>query len=467
MSRYTPVHALALCWVPALAVSSTASAGAISEQVFVAAETAVEALPEQDGDAWARTRHGLLLRASLGDAWSLYASGEIHPALASEHDFSLDEADLRRLGLRYHGELFSVSAGRFVHLGSAGLRRVDGLGFDLQGELPLGLSLWGGRVGHVEALDLPGSMGGGLEAHGQLGPVGLGAGYELLRDIEALEHRAHASSTWRSDQGASVFALVEGGLRSAPATTDEPAEDTDTDTDTDTELIEDEPLEEPGPDMGLRAELASAVPLGTRATLRAGARWYGLAPAVQPWSSTTVLESIRPTDYGVADLSLELRPQRELRLRVSGGPTFYQQYTGWVVEPEDLEIDETLEADSDMGLGGTGKLAAEWNGLGLYGTSTAVGGSWYAGGGAGLQRSLGPVDMRAEAGMFRFHSLDDSSAWVGEGRLQGDLLLPAQPGWGELRLALRAAAGSDRLLSPWYRAGVALQGRLGNAGGAL
>lgn len=458
---------LALCLVPALVFPPFARAGTTPEAfdvLRVEAVTAYEGLPEQDGSSWARSRHGLLLGAELGEHFSVLAAGELHPSLTGGEGLAADEADLQRLRLRFESATTAVDIGRFVHLGAAGLMRVDGVGVDLDPSGPLGVALWGGRFGHPEALVLPGLAGAGAELRLSPGSLHFTGGYDLLTDTVELEHRGRVTGGWRGGTGARAMALAELGYRSELASEDVDGDDS-ADSSAEPGETDDASAEDGAAgELGLHGELRGSLPLGTRAQLDLGARWYGLPPASVPWSSASVLESIRPADYGVADLAVRMRPSSELDLRVSGGPTLYQVATG-LSEVDITDLGAEPELETGVGFGATGKLAASYDGVGLYGSSTFVGSSWYAGGGAGVERAVGALDLGLEGGLFRFQGLDAAPAWVGEGRLQAEMRLPAQPGWGELRLALRAAAGADRLLVPWYRAGIALHGRLGTAGG--
>ncbi len=422
---------LGLALVPALLFSSFASAGTILDQGRVEASTSVEGLPDSSGDSWARIRHGLALRADLTSRISLIASGQLYYAASGAGTEPWDESTIQRLSFGFTGRALSVRVGRFVHVGSLGLTRVDGFQLDLHPDGPLGGHVWAGRVGHPEEISPGGDLGAGAQIRLVPGALGLAAGYDLRKTPVDLVHRVHVSSTLRA-RGASLFAVVELGL---------------------------------GPDIGLGANAHAAIPLGTRAQLRLGGRYYGLPPVSVPWSGQSVIEAIRPTDYGVGEVAIELRPRNQLRIRLEGGPTLGQKATGYEVVAEDSDTPPGVE--TELGVGATARASLDWRGLGLYGTGTAVGGAWYAGGGAGAHTDIGPLALRGEAGLFRFRGLDGVQATVGEARFQGGITLPSKPTWGEFGLVFRAAVGADRQLSPWWRAGVALQGRLGSARGAL
>ena len=443
-----------------------ANAGSPLDQGRVVVTTALEGLPDQTGDSWARMRHGLALQANLSSRISIIASGQLYYHLGAAGTDSWDESTIQRLSFQYTGRSLSVRAGRFVHVGTLGLTRVDGFKLDLHPEGKFGGHVWAGRVGHAEALSPGGDLGAGAEFRFVPGALGLAAGYNLRGTPVDLSHRIHINSTVRSKKGVSLLVVAELGFSTNDRTGDEadPAVD-----DEPTEGVDDEVLdpEEDSSDstLGLRASAQVALPLGTRAKLRIGGRYYGLPPISAPWSSYAIVETIRPTGYGVAEVAVDLRMRNEVWLRFEGGPTLGQKAVGYEVVT--VETDEPPAVETGVGIGATGKAAFAWKGLGLYGTGTFVGGAWYAGGGAGLRHDVGPLTLLGEAGLYRFQGLDGSGGTVGEARFQGGIALPVKPTWGELGLVVRTAVGTDRLLSPWWRAGVALQGRLGSARGAL
>lgn len=459
--------ALGLVLIPALAYTSLAIAGTVTNQIRAEASSSIEGLPQQDGESWARMRHGLFLRTDLTSRMVVVASGQLFFPIGGGDTDIWDEAVIQRLSFQYSGRVVSVRAGRFVHVGTLGLTRADGFKVDLHPDSPVGGHVWAGRIGHAESLSIGGDLGVGAQFRLTPGALGLAAGYDLRFTPVALAHRIHLSSTVRSKKGVSLFVAAELGFDSderADETPDAPVEsDTTDDGEAEAAAADEDVSPSGGP--GFRATARASFPLGTRASLRIGGRYYGLPPISAPWSSQSVVETIRPTDYGVAEVSVELRPRSELRVRIEGGPTFGQTAAGY--EDVVVDSDEPAGIETDLGLGATGKAAFDYKGLGLYGTGTFVSGAWYAGGGVGVRQHVGPVTLWGEAGLYRFQGLDGTEATVGEARFQGELALPSRPTWGEFGLVVRTAVGTDRMLSPWWRAGVAVQGRFGSARGAL
>ena len=459
--------ALGLALILLLAYTSLANAGTIENQVRAEASSSIEGLPEQVGDSWARMRHGLSLQAALSSRIAVVASAQVFYPIGGGGADIWDEAVIQRLSFQYSGPAVSIRAGRFVHVGTLGLTRVDGFKLDLHPDSPVGGHLWAGRIGHAESLTAGGDLGFGAQFRFTPGALGLAAGYDLRFTPVDLAHRIHISSTVRSKKGVSLFVAAELGFNTNDRTgdpTETPVEGVAADGDEEEAIDPEEEAESSG-GPGFRATASAAIPLGTRASLRVGGRYYGLPPISAPWSSHSVVETIRPTDYGVAEVSVELRPRSELRVRFEGGPTFGQRVAGY--EAVAVEGDEPTEVETELGLGAAGKAAFDYKGVGLYGTGTFVGGAWYAGGGAGVRQHVGPVTLWGEAGLYRFQGLDGTEATVGEARFQGEIALPLKPTWGEFGLVVRTAVGTDRMLSPWWRAGVAIQGRLGTARGAL
>lgn len=420
-----------------------ATAQAADAQVGVA----VEALPQSDGESWTRSRVPLRLGAELGDAWSLTAAGELRtPTLG------LEEAWLQRLSVHYEGDSLGLTAGRFLDLNPAGRTRVDGVALDLRTER-MGTRLYGGRIGHAEALDATGDLGAGALLWLAGGPMWGGLGYHFRADPEQLLHTVQATGSYSDGTGFRVQLLAEYGLF-----TDWPDPDA-----TDEETEESEESEGRSLGASTRGSVFLRAPMGTRAALGARVRWIGLPSITVPWAAAHVEQQLSPDGYGVAELSAELNPPGPFQVVVGGGPTLVTR----VAVIEEPEPDGPLTRTA-LGVGGTGRVVVGMHEQGsVFLGGTAVGGSWYAGGGLQLHRAVGPAELRGQAGLYRFQALDQHAAWVGEGRVQATVELPWHPAGADLDMGIRAAAGSDRLLSPWGRVGVAFNGHFGHGGVSL
>ena len=98
---------------------------------------------------------------------------------------------------------------------------------------------------------------------------------------------------------------------------------------------------------------------------------------------------------------------------------------------------------------------------GLAATGAMADPSWVWGGVADGRWLAGETaSLGLQGGWFRFLPLTGFATHVVEGRLDGTLPLLRGDG-GDLSLAGQVAAGSDRQLAPWVRAGVSLQGTWG------
>ncbi len=407
----------------------------IDDKVYVAVGAGFEQLPQTDGESWSRTRTVLVVQVDPRPGWGFYASGNLLVPLGGWG--GPEEAQLHRAMLTYRSDRLSLMAGRFVRISPRGLSRVDGATVDLVLGERLGGGVWAGRVGHPEGMDEAGDLGAGLEFWYQPGALAITGGYDFRRTPVDLHNRLHLTGAWRSMGGLSVHGIAEYGFDITPGAAEEEEE---------TAVVADEetPTGPPAFLSDLRVSLEARGTLGDHAW-RAGAHWLGLSPDRVPWSSYSVLESIAPHGYGVVDLGAEVHTGG-IVLFAKGGPTF------------------TPTTGLGLRVGAKAQVTATVKGVGLHLRGTAAGGSWYAGGGAQAARPFGPVDVLAEAGLYRFRGIDAQSSWVGEGRLQGLVALPLTPSRGKAHLAIRLAAGSDRLLAPWGRAGVAVTGTFGQAG---
>ena len=412
------VASLVLCW-PVSAYGG--------DEVQASLGVAVEGMPDVDGDSWGRARYSLMVHAPLPGNLTLDADGDLRQAaLDSSLALEFDEADLHRLLLTYRVGPVLLSAGRFTQLSSVGLVRVDGAAVEVEMGSALVWSLWGGRLGHVEPMDLPGDLGFGVEMRYRPRSVGVLSAYELRRSIMDLRHRFRLAGSLQTMGGISLLTMGELGISSL------------LDGGSDTENV------------GYRLEIATWIPATQFIRLNARVRWLGLTPSAAPWSSLSVVETLAPQDYGVSEVGVALRLGPAGTVLLSGGPTLYQRSIGFSDQGEE---------QNEWALGGTGRFSWTWRGLAVHGLGTAVGGAWYLGGALGARRSIGPLDLLAEGGLYRHQGLDRAQAWIGDVRLQAAVDAPGQP--GRLQVALRVAGGSDRVLSPWIRAGVAIHGRVG------
>jgi len=404
--------------------------------------SAVEALPDFDGQPRLRVRNDVRIHLNLAPRWQMFGAGNLRFSRRLADDSSnqgdttwagekLDEADLYRLGLRYRTPDLTITAGRFVRPAFGGLYRVDGAGVEVGAtHLPVGLDAWVGRVGHPEPLTPVSAFGAGVE--GRLFPRGPGGGwsgvsirvgYDLHKSVPGMRHRWYAGAEARSGLGHSLGGGAEVGVLPEGH---------------DGEL-----------DLGLRAWFNGTLVPHAQVRVTGFFRWDDLPPPGIPETSVTAIETLLPRGYAIGRAAVELRPG-PLSVRIGGGPTLLPS------------------ADGPARLGGTARASAEiplqGGHLGVFGAATAVGESSYLGGGAGLAGHLGPLHLGGDLGAYRFVPLDSMPGLVAEGRFHAELTLPLPrrmgPLGGDLRIAAHVAGGADRMLAPWIRTGLALRGSI-------
>lgn len=441
-ARTPLLRTLALCCACALALGVWAPPAEAGEpRLQMGGGTAAEVLPDLDGVGRLRVRQDLRLDYRFGRGFSLYAAGNLRfgrrltsaaePGRVKYAGEGIDEADLYRLAVRYRSADLTASAGRFVRTALGGLYRVDGVAAEFGGHRPVTGAAWFGRVSHPEALIPQAALGGGAEL--RLLPPGRGGegwsgaairvGYDFQRSAPETDHRIYGSGSLRDGRGSSIGLGGELGINH-----------------------EDEATVDP--DLGANAWFRGVATPHARVQISGSFRWEGLTRPGLPATSQEVLATVVPSGYAVADAAILLRPG-PLQIRVGGGPTI-------------------LPTSGAPRLGGMGKISADLavgaGHVGLLAAGAAVGGSWYAGGGASVVGRVGPVRLGGEGGLYHYVTLNGRPGITGEGRFDVEWTLPiphvAGPASGDLRIAAQLAGGSDRLLEPWLRAGLALRGSL-------
>jgi len=401
---------------PLLLLAAIASVGATERVDWrLWSWSGVEARPDYYGDTELRAEQQLGLYLHGQQGWWVDAVGSVHDP---EPQARL-AGDLYRLALGWERATWSASAGRIVVGGERGFLRLDGALVDAGLPGPLALRAWGGRVWHAEtweAQDLT-LLGGELRVE----PGGFasgGAGWEGRLDHGQIVHRVHAFARVRTVEGAWGSLIAEAA-----------------------------PLEEPneGSVMPARLALAGNTHVGRRIDVGGDLRWEGLDPAVEA-------EALRsPMDWlaGPGYLASELRTRMQLEaltLYAYGGPS--------------------LRIGQEHPLGGSARAGAsvalsETTTVGVAAVGAQASPSWLLG--TVVEGRWAPVEhtaLRAEAGWFRFAPQTGPHADVWEARLAADTPLLRRE-ISALTLSAELAAGADRLLDPWLRAGLALRGTMG------
>jgi len=382
-------------------------------------ESAVELTPDLDGGTWGRARQQLQLEAKSGPGrLDLDAAFQLPPASAEAAEF-----EVHQLAYSVRTGYGLLSVGRQIRLDPRGWLPIDGVAFEAEGTSFVRPEVLAGRVWSVEPGDSAtrtwlGGFGFRIRPPNGEGEasraVAFTAGWLGRVDQAGLSHDLAAGAGWRNPKGAN--AALDGELRL-------------------------------GAEQGSRADLRAYLPLGSHLALGPELRWEDLSPVGEVSGLRTPMDWLGGEGYGAAALALKVSAG-DLSFQANGGPVMHQDETG---------------------LGGLGRGALGWQGeaarAAVFGSAAAIGGSWVAGGGLEGGLALDRLDLDATAGLFRFQPLSQAAANVGELRLRGSTPLIAESELGALDLSVEVAAGADRLLQPWARAGVALQGRLSDGGG--
>lgn len=382
--------------------------------------SALEATPDFDGEVWGRARQQIRVEASAGEgAFGADMAIVLPPGRMPVTSFAVHQITYDRAFAQ--GDL---RVGRMVRLDSRGWMPVDGVSFDAEGTPFFKPSVVIGRLWSPEPGEAPSTWVGGvsLKMHPGNGEgeasraVGFTAGWLGRLHDEGLSHSLAAGASWRGTRGSG--ASLDGELRVG------------------------------GGEDGARAGLRANLPLGRHLTLAPELRWEDLAPATDISGLRTPIDWLGGEGYAVASLAARATAG-PLALTASGGPVLHQDETG---------------------MGGLGRGGLGWRGergsAGVFGSAAAIGGSWLAGGGVEGGLSAFGAEVDGQIGLFRFQPLAGEQADVGELRLRGTRPLVAERGGAALDLSLEAAMGMDRLLEPWSRAALVLEGQIGEGGGS-
>ncbi len=400
--------------IAALALTAAALASDAGE-LTTWSLSAVEAVPFLRGDVGLRAAQHLGLYAGLdeGGSFSADLSFRAPPGYDASPAF-----DLQQLLLVHRAEWGSLRVGRQSRLDLRGWLPIDGVSVDLRSSPFLEPSAFVGRLWSPEpgedalqtwvggvGLRLRPPVGGGEASRS----VAFDLGWMERLSQAGLSHSLAAGASYRRPRGGS--ASLDGELRL-------------------------------GADPGSRAGVRATAFLGRHLALSPELRWEDLSPDAEISALRTPMDWLGGDGYAVASLAARVS-LGGLELSLSGGPVAHQDETG---------------------LGALGRGGLSWRGeglgVGVFGSGAAVDGSWISGGGLSGELEREHLSARAEAGSFWFQPLDGAAQPVVEGR--GRLATPlTSSDQGGLALALDGAAGMGRLLAPWARATLSLEGTLG------
>ncbi|MFH1463723.1 MAG: hypothetical protein ABIO70_04980 [Pseudomonadota bacterium] len=375
-----------------------------------------EALPAWGGEQQLRAeqRVGLALRPPSGFTADML--GSLRDPADGDAGWS---ADLYRLSFGLLGGRYSANVGRFVLASERGFLRLDGARVDVGIAPSVTLRAWGGRAWEPETF-VAGDQGL-LGAEVRVDPgqaLSGGLGWEGRVVEESFVQRLHAFGRARDTRGSLATVLGEVAPRESSES----------------------PL-----GVAARFDLQGRTPIGSRVEVGAGARWEDLDRAVQPEALTSPMDWLAGPGYVAADVAARARGD-VLIVDARVGPTLALGEGGPTGGIGRLGVTALLGDHVSAGVAATGAMADP---------------SWVWGGVAETRWHPGEVaSLGLQGGWFRFVPLAGPVANVVEGRLDGAAPL-VRGERGELSLAGQVAAGSDRLLDPWVRAGVALQGTYG------
>ena len=379
-------------------------------------ESAVEFLPAADGTGGVRARQRVGVNSPVGDDWQARADGAIRLKPTSTDSST---GDLYRLTLRRSlGDQGDVALGRMVRLDGRGFQHLDGFAAALGQDQPIRPSAWGGRAWHPDDLGAPNTWLGGVavdlrpEGVWQVGGIGAQVGLEARTTEGRHGQRAHATAALRGARRGTAQATIEAGQ---------------------------------GTESGTRAALTGTLPAGRRVDMRADLRWEDMPPADRAGLARSPIDWLGGDGYAVAALGTTVRHSR-WRAMVNGGPAWHPS------------------AEPDLGGMGRASVQATINPVhtaGVFASAGAIGGSWVSGGGVSGTRHHAALDLRADAGLFRFQGIDGVAGTVGEVRTR-----LSRPLDDHFLVAAELSAGANRQLAPYVSGGVVLQTRMGAPVGA-
>lgn len=371
--------------------------------------TAVEGLPSRLAESQLRAQEQLAAEISPSRNLDLYGVGAIG---ISPEGGGPDTGELYRLQAVYRRPGLVLEAGRIARWDVRGRHHLDGANLAL-GSGALRTEAWAGQLWHPETWSVGHTLVGGSELSWAPRPgVRTLGGAELRYEDGDMGVRLHGGASAWGARGERALAVVEG---------------------------------QPGE--GLRATADGVLPVGTSLELELAGRWEGLEPASLPAVLDSPQAWLGADGYAVATAGARVR--RGLAYgRASAGPTVHPGAVDALGGSGTLELGLRTDAGLEAGVSVLG---------------VGLGDAWVAGAvlGGGLRREL--LQVRADAGLFRYMPLSGGLAEVAEGRLRAEVPLIDS---GTVRLTRRLvvvgeiAAGADRVLSRWLRGGVALHGTL-------
>ncbi len=405
--------ALMLLWASAWA----APEGAVN----ATSETTFQVRPNLfTGTPWGGFGERLGLDATLPKGFSLSAGGGLRFRVPDPGETIT--GDLWRLSFSHTGQIHRVDVGRIARLDARGFQRLDGAAAEIKPSGPASVSVWAGRLWTPAHWAPDTTVVAGVQGHyrpmvdGMTSKaVQVTAGWEgRYTPKAAFRNRLMGAFSFYGPRNARLNALLEG---------------------------------ETGSDkrVPVRAEVHGGGPVGHHVDLRGDLAWQGLDHPSSPDGAITPFDWLTQDGYGIASVGL-VWAHGPFSVDAVGGPT--------------LQVDHLYTPVP----GGHGRVAfgarIQHASFGVFANGASIGGSWMAGGGAEVGGHWERYDFVLDSAVDRMTPLDGSARWLGEARARGSVeLLDITTGELEntIGLALEAATGTDRMLSPWVRGGLAIQ----------
>lgn len=320
---------------------------------------------------------------------------------------------VQRLGLVWTPGDLELVAGRLVARDERGAQRLDGL--FAEATSPSGAlsgAAWAGRTWRPERFGGETFVAGGeARLHpGRLGHTPLWVGGALgaeARVADGLRGRVYAAAAGKTPRG-DHFGLI-GEVD--PTQLDRGAQ-------------------------AVRAGADATVMVGGDCSLVADVAWHGMRPHAVPDDEISPMDWVAPEGYGIAHLGARWTGSRPFS--VTFAPMLRPEKEGGTTAGADVLTTVRL-VDGSLPLD-------------LFAEGASVGTSRMIGGGLSAIGHVGEVHVMTSGGLWEWRGLNEVAALVGE--VRGRVDVPV--GHTGLTVRGQVAAGSDRVLAPWVRGGVAI-----------
>ena len=390
----------------AFAVTETALAQSEPHVLSAWAETGVDALPDASGATDLRVRQDLALR--VDGPWAIDAIGGWHVRGTGQQ-----QAMVYRLSAAHRFGELEITGGRFVRVGTTGFEPIDGARLDWDEGGNVAVDAWVGHLWDAETWHGPEGFVGGaqvtLRPTDDRGEVSHAAALALSTETRVIaglpSQRFAAGGTRRGAYGQVALLDLEVA---APLAKDA--------------------------DRGVRAGFATSAPVENGRILRGEIRFEGLRPASEARRDPT--DWLGGGSYLIAQGSVD-QAFDNVSLHASGGPVLH----------DPLGVN-TKGGQARLSAG----LAGDLGRVALFAGGATLGKANIAGGGAEATLRSDFGEVLWDAAIWRLAPIDGRDADVWETRISGRSA-SIDVGRLGLEVGVQGAAGTDRTLGTWLRAG--------------